>query len=97
MVALVRRGDMEAMLSPRLAKTLQEFRDSFDGAACIVAVSECGRFALVLSIPTVADSTRHHQEPDVWTCRLGPGFSILDESELGGPLPSLPPQLRIVN
>ena len=95
MVALVRRGDMEAMLSPRLAKTLQEFRDSFDGAVCVVAASECGRYALLLSIPATVDGTCH-QEPDVWTCRLGPGFSILDETVLGGPL-RLPPQLRIVN
>jgi hypothetical protein len=96
MVALVRRGDMEAMLSPRLAQALQEFRDTFDGSVNIVAASTCGKYAIVLSIPASTDAPA--SEPDaVWGCRLGPGFSILDENALGGPLQRQRPQLRLVN
>jgi hypothetical protein len=91
MVALVRRRNMEARLSPRLAQTLHAFRDSFNGAVCVVAASECGRYAVLLSVPAVPDAPA--SAPDaVWGYRIGPGFSILDESELGGPLRR--PQLR---
>jgi hypothetical protein len=96
MVALVRRGDLEAMLSPRLAQVLQEFRDSFDGAVCVIATSECGRYALVMSLP-VSPDTPIPEPGVVWTHRLGLGFSILDENVLGGPLQRQRPQLRLVN
>jgi hypothetical protein len=89
MVMLVRRGNIEARLSPRLAKTLQDFRDSFNGAVCVVASSECGRYALVLSIPAALTDPTASEPPDdtTWDCRTGAGFSIMDEAVLGGPLP----------
>jgi hypothetical protein len=83
MVVLVRRGDIEGRLSPRLRKTLRDFRDSFNGAVCVVASSECGKYALVLSIPAVLTDPTASEPPDDATWA---GFSIMDEAVLGGPL-----------
>jgi hypothetical protein len=88
MAVLLRRGgEPEARLSARLTQTLQVFRGSFNGSVRVVASSDCGRYALVLGVPLLADDAALPDQDSAWQRVEGPAFCIFDEDMLGGPLP----------